>query len=75
MFYVYYGYCSIGNCDASEGPTYLIKECSSADEVATFRREFDEYLSKDCSNIIFRVFEGEERFLQPKKIVESYELE
>lgn len=75
MFFIYYGYVSPDNYDASEDPIYLIKECSSAEEVLAFRKEFDEdYLHDECSNIIFRVFEGKERFLQPKKVIETYEL-
>ena len=75
MLYVYYGYCSPDNYDSSEGPTYLIKEFSSSEDVAKFRKECDiHFLSDECSNVIFRVFEGKELFLQPKKIVESYEL-
>jgi len=75
MFFIYYGYVSADNYDASEGPIYSIKECCTAEEVAEFRKEFDEdYLHDGCSNIIFRVFEGKERFLQPKKVIEIYEL-
>ncbi len=76
MFYVYWGYCSPDNYDASEGPTYKIKECETAEEVVAFRKEFEEdYLHDECSNVIFRVFEGEERSLKPKKVVETYELD
>jgi len=76
MYYVYYGYVSADNYDASEGPTYKIKECRSADEVAAFKKEFDEdYLHDECGNIIFRVFEGKERTLKPKEVIQSYELD
>jgi hypothetical protein len=75
MFFIYYGYVSPDHYDASECPTYQIKECSTTEEVVDFRKEFDEdYLHDECKNIIFRVFEGKERFLQPKKVVETYEL-
>ena len=75
MFFIYYGYVSPDNYDASEGPTYVIKECATSEEVAEFRKEFDEeYFPDECSNVIFRVFEGSERFLEPKKVVETYEL-
>lgn len=75
MFFIYYGYVSPDHYNSSGGPLYKIKEVRTAEEVAAFRKEFDEdYLHDECSNIIFRVFEGEERFLRPKKVVESYEL-
>ena len=74
MFYVYYGYVSPDNYDASEGPTYKIEEFKTAEAVEHFKREFEEdYLNDDCDNVIFRVFDGVERELKPKVIVDSYE--
>lgn len=75
MYYIYYGYVDSDTHDASEEPVYKIKECDSEEEVLSFRSEFDKELHDECDNIIFRVFEGKERTLVPKKIVESYELE
>ena len=74
MFFVYYGYVSADNYDSSEGPTYCIKECKTAGEVETFKKKFDEEVHDECSNVIFRIFEGKERFLQPKEVVTVYEL-
>lgn len=75
MFYVYYGYVSADNYDVSEGPIYKVAEFRTSDEVASFRKEFDEdYLHDECSNIIFRVFEGVERTLKPKEVIQSYDL-
>jgi hypothetical protein len=73
MFYIYHGYCSPDNYDASDGPTYKLKEVQSPEEVVAFRLEFQEDLHDECNNIFFRVFEGKERFLQPKQVVQSYE--
>jgi len=76
MFYIYYGYVSPDNFDASEGPTYCIKEFRTVDEVLAFKKEFEEeYLHDDCSNIIFRVFDGRERTLSPEKVVTKYKLD
>lgn len=74
MYFVYYGYVSPDNYDASNGPTYKIKECQSVHEVVLFKKEFEESLHDECANIIFRVFEGSERFLAPKEVIISYEL-
>lgn len=73
MFFIYYGYVSPDNYDASEGPTYLIKECQTETEVTDFKKEFEEdYLNDDCGNVIFRVFEGKERTISPKEVVTEY---
>jgi hypothetical protein len=75
MYYVYYGYSSPDNYD-SEDPTHEIKEFSSPSDVESFRKEFDEdYLTDECSNVIFRVFEGVERTIKPKEVVMSYRLD
>jgi hypothetical protein len=68
MFFVYHGYCGPDNYDASEGPTYKITECKTTTDVARLKRDFDENIHDECSNVIFRVFEGVER---RKKFVET----
>lgn len=76
MFYVYYGYISADNYDASEGACYKIKEFNNSDEVLAFKKEFDEdYIRDECCNIEFRVFEGKEKELKPKQVVTAYTLE
>ena len=72
MFYVYSGYVSPDNDDSSEGPTYSMKEFISKEEVVAARKEFQESICDDCSYVIFRVFEGIERRLVPKNVVETY---
>ena len=71
-FFVYHGYCSADNCDASNGPTYEISECKSAAEVAGLRSEFEENLPSECSNVIFRVFDGLERTMKPVETVTQW---
>ena len=75
MLYVYYGYCSSDNYDASEGPTYKIKECRTAEDVAAFKEQFDECIHDECINIVFRVFDGIERHLKPHETVTHWKLE
>lgn len=75
MFFVYHGYCSPDNCDASEGPTYKIRECKTADEVAAFKAEFDEGIHDECSNVIFRVLEGTERRMKAVEKVSEWAVE
>lgn len=74
MFYVYHGYSSPDNCDASERPTYILTECRTAEDVAKLKAEFDESIHNECSNVIFRVIEGVERKLRPIETVTKWEL-
>lgn len=74
MFYVYYGYVSPDNCDSSENLTHKIREFRSSEEVIAFKQEFEEELPRECSHVAFRVFEGRERPLLPKQVVQTYEL-
>ncbi len=64
MFFVYHGYCSSDNYDASEGPTYKITECENASAVVALKRDFDESVHDKCSNVIFRIFDGIERKIE-----------
>ena len=75
MFYVYCGYVSPDNYDASEVPTYIMREFKTAAEVIVFKKEFDDCLHDECSNIIFRVFEGRERNISVKEVAVAYQLE
>ncbi len=78
MFFVYYGSVGPDNYDATEGPIYQIREFATEKEVLEFRKEFYEdyenYENDDYSNEIFRIFEGKERLVQPKEIIETFEL-
>jgi hypothetical protein len=75
MFFVYCGYSSPDNCDSSERPTYEIKEFKTEEDVIKFKKEFDEWISNECSNIIFRVFEGTEKKIKPVKIITEWKLD
>ena len=73
MFFVYYGYVGPDNYDASEGPIYKLTKCDTKEEVIDLRKGFDSMVDReDVSNPIFRVFEGEELELIPKKVVVDY---
>lgn len=74
MFYVYHGYVNADNYDCSEGPRYVIDEFISSESVVEFKKEFDEGIYDECSNVIFRVFEGAEKSLKPVEVVTKYEL-
>jgi len=74
MYYVYHGYVSPDNYDCSEGPTYTIAHFGQAQSVIDFKKEFDEGIHDECSNVIFRVFEGEEKTLVPIETVTNYGL-
>ena len=72
---MYSGYVSPDNYDCSEGPTYTIDEFSSKEAVLAFRQEFEEATDNDeCSNVIFRVFEGIERKIKPLEKVIEYDI-
>ncbi len=76
-YFVYYGYKSPDNCDASEGSgPYKFVECETESEVTKLRKEHEEAISgnREFSHPIFRVIEGEELDIQPKKRVVSWEL-
>ena len=69
MFYVYHGYVSPDNYDASESPCYELTKIENDTELDRFKREFEEKLSNDATNIEFIVVEGVERKLVPKETV------
>jgi hypothetical protein len=69
MFFVYHGYCSPDNYDSSEGPTYKITECTTLADLSALKRNFDENVSDECTNVIFRVFEGVEWRMKPVETV------
>ena len=73
-YFVYSGYVSPDNYDCSEYPTYTITEFDTPDQVALFKKEFDENIYDECSNVIFRVFDGVERKLEAVERVTEYEL-
>lgn len=61
MFYIYYGYVSADHYDPCDTPCYEIKEAKTEQEVIQFKKEFyEDYIHDECSNVIFRVFDGEE---------------
>lgn len=73
MFFVYYGYVGPDNYDASEGPIYKLAKCETEEEVIDLKKGFDSIVNEgNVSNPIFRVFEGEELELVPKKVVVDY---
>jgi len=72
MFYVYHGYVDADNYDCSEGPVYKVNAYTSEADVLAFRMEFYEEINEDCSRVIFRVFEGNEREIIPDQKVVSY---
>ena len=72
MFFIYSGYVSVDS--DFESPNYTISKHQTAEQVVEFRKEFDEEIDDDCANVEFRVFEGKERHLVPKKVVESFQL-
>jgi len=74
MYYVYHGYLSPDNYDSSDVPTYQITEFSDSDQVIVFKQLFDGDLHDECSNVIFRIFEGVEKTLTPIEVVTDYEL-
>jgi len=74
MYYIYSGYVTSDSYDASETPVYTMRVCSSADEVTQLKEDFENDLSEDCSNIIFRVIEGRERKLVEETKVVTWKL-
>ena len=74
MWYIYSGYVSPDNYDSSEMPCYTIEEFKTEDEVLDFKMEFDEGIDKECSHIIFRIFKGEEKKLEPVEVITKYNI-
>lgn len=74
MYYVYHGYCSPDNYDASDGPTYKLVECESALEVMRLHADHLACLHQECSNAIFRVIKGKEKKMVESKQVVQYKL-
>jgi hypothetical protein len=74
MFYVYYGYVSPDNCDTSDGPTYLLEEFNTEEEVIAFKEEFEENLNDETSHVIFRVIKGKELSVEPVEKVTTWKL-
>lgn len=74
MFYVYHGYVSPDNYDASNGPTYVLDEFSTEEEVIAFKEEFDSNLNDETSNVIFRVIKGKELSVEPVEKVTTWKL-
>lgn len=77
QFFVYSGYVGPDNYDCSEyGPIFTINEFSSKEAVLDFKKEFDEETADndECSNVIFRVFEGIERKIKPLQRVIEYDI-
>ena len=74
MLYVYAGYVSPDNYDASERPCYELKEFRTTGEVLSFKKEFDENIHSECSNVIFKVIDGRERQIVAKEVVTEYEI-
>jgi|GEM_PF-3907457 len=73
-YYVYHGYVSPDNYDCSEGPTYRMSDFNSSQDVVEFKKEFDECICDECSNVIFRVIRGSEMWTKPIQVVTEYEL-
>ena len=74
-YYVYSGYASPDNYDASEGPIYTMTVCETVQEVLDLKKYFDRDVKlSESSNSYFRVFHGEEKFLRPKEKVVEYEI-
>jgi len=74
MYFIYSGYVSSDNHDASEGPVYKLTTCATAEEVLKLKEEFESGLHSECSGAIFRVIEGTERKLEEEKKVVSWKL-
>lgn len=75
MFFVYSGEINCDNCDG-EAPTHSIKEFEDEGDVIEYKKEFEEEIVREDSHfVIFRIFEGKELKMKPKKIVNSWEFE
>ena len=74
MFYVYSGYIGVDNCELEDGPIYKVNEFDSEQEVVEYYEEFMECVYDECAYVIFRVFEGTERLIKPKKVPTVFEL-
>ena len=73
-FFVYHGYVTPDNCDASEGDgPYRLDVCTTEAQVLKLRAEHEDR-SDEASGPVFRVIEGEEIAMKPMKTVETWKL-
>lgn len=69
-YFVFSGYVSPDSYDCCEGNMpYNITEYNSKEEVLNFKKFFDEEISGECNNIIFRIFKGEELNIVEEEII------
>lgn len=73
MFFVYSGYVNSDNYDASECSPYTLEAFETVEQVIEFKEQFEEDLSKDDRNIVFKVIEGKYRELVPREKVLSWQ--
>ena len=76
VYFVYSGYVTPDDYDASEGPIYTLNKFFTEEQVLAFRKEFEEETCDPeyAGNVIFTVIEGVERTIKPKEKVVSFEL-
>ena len=72
-YFVYYGYTSPDNC-GGEYPTHGVKPFTTSEQVIEFKKEFDENIHDECTNVEFLVIKGEVASLIPKTTVTEWEL-
>ena len=72
MFYVYYGHVNADNHDIY--PTHKLRECKTNQDVFKIKKEFDECSHEDCSDVVFKIVDGDECKLTPRKEVTHWDL-
>lgn len=74
MYYVYHGYVSPDNYDASEGPIFKLTECETEGDVLKLKEQFEQEIHAGCAHVIFRVFKGKELELEAEEKVTVWKL-
>lgn len=76
MYIVYSGYLSPDSYTSYDEPVCTIRLFKNKEDVMQFRSVFEEQTrDPEIEKIIFRVFEGEERFLKAKIRITAWEFE
>lgn len=74
-FFVYHGYVTPDNCDASEGwGPYVLDVFTTAAQVEKCRAAHEESCRGGAQRPVFRVFQGEELVMQAEATVTQWKL-
>ena len=74
-FFVIHGYASPDSCTRNGDAVLTLTRCKNEAEVLAVKKEFDEGIHGECSDVSFVVIEGTERTIIPVETVTEYKLQ